>query len=203
MNWFRLFLALAVAGTLPAIAQNAPIEITEIKSDGILIKGKADHNIVTFSGNVRISATNLEATCDEMEIIAIRSVGGEDKSSEDDSFLNQIGGVRSLVAKGNVYILQSGRTVQGDSAKILPLDGYLEVTGDARYSDDSGVNVSGWRITLKRGERSVNVERNPAVEGNQVRTALPPIQDLGVDLEKLMRAEDEVEQTEEGSSENE
>ncbi|MEM7671959.1 MAG: hypothetical protein AAF212_01330, partial [Verrucomicrobiota bacterium] len=126
MNFKKILLLFSLlnasAGAL--YGQNAALERTIIDSDRMELQGEATRNVFRFIGNVRITGTNLEARCDEMELVSLRE-GGD---GEDDELISQIGGIVSLIAKGNVRIEQEGRIVEGGLAKIFPKEGYLEIT---------------------------------------------------------------------------
>ena len=185
-----------------AVAQNAVLQKTIIDSDRMELASKKDRNVFRFIGNVVISGTNLKARCDEMELIALREGAAPQKKDDadaakttntaktdedDEGLIGQIGGIESLIAKGNVYIEQAGRTVEGGLAKIFPQRGYLEVTDKPKFTDSSGAVVTGKSIKLERGNRTAIVE--PADDGTRARVTLPPMDDLGVDLEKLIDSE--------------
>ena len=124
----------------------------------------------------------MKARCDEMELISLRAVSA-DTAEADEGLIGQIGGIESLIAKGNVYLEQEGRVVEGQLAKIFPKEGYLEITGDPKFRDSSGAVVTGKTIKLERGKRQATVE--PYEDGTQVRVTLPPMEDLGVDLDSF------------------
>ena len=174
--------------------QSAALQQTVIDSDRMELESRKDRSVFRFIGNVVISGTNLKARCDEMELVSLRAVSEEVAAEE--GLIGQIGGIESLIAKGNVFIEQSGRTVQGGLAKIFPKQGYLEVTDKPKFTDASGAVVTGKSIKLERGNRRAIVE--PADDGTRARVTLPPMEDLGVDLEKLIDSdEDEAASTDE------
>ncbi|MGB0371367.1 MAG: LptA/OstA family protein [Opitutales bacterium] len=180
---FFLRVALTFSIGISVFAQNAPLERTIIDSDRVVLEGGAEQNVFRFLGNVTITGTNLKARCDEMELIALR----KKSSGEDDGLIGQIGGIKSLIAKGNVRIEQEGRLVEGGLAKIFPKEGYLEVSDNPRFVDSSGAVVTGKSIKLERGKRQAIVE--PADDGTRARVILPPMEDLGVDLDKIIDPE--------------
>lgn len=191
MKFPRLCFILSVLICSPdGFAQNAALQKTVIKADKLVMEAKLENNVFRFLGNVLIEGTNLTAQCDEMTLISKRepedaSTAAGKTQSNDPNLIGQVGAIESLVAKGNVLIKQAGRTVQGGRARILPNEGFIEITDNALFTDSSGATFEGDVIRLDRGERTVTIDGQKN-GGQRPTITLPPMQDLGTDLEKLL-----------------
>src|SRR5436190_23839353 len=111
----RLLLACAaLALPLPALAQSATPQNTVIESDGPGDMTSTDNETkITFRDNVRVTGTNMKLTCDYLEVVVIRS---GDKSAT----LGKLDKFRSLLAKGNVRLVQGDREAACGRADVLP-----------------------------------------------------------------------------------
>ncbi len=117
-----------------------------------------------FRDDVQVSATNLEATCQRMDVIARqRKVpAGEDQLDENLQ-------VESIEANGDVMIQQTGRVATSEKALILPVEGRFILEGNAVVTDDQG-RVSGHRLLLNQGERRAIIEGGA---GQRAKITLP------------------------------
>jgi len=148
---------------------------TIITSDLFEMVGGETENYFYFKGDGSVTGTNLRATCDEMEVVADRH------SSDEEKTVGKVGTIQSIVMTGKVRIEQSGRKAEAGRADILPREDKVILSENPRVIDSEGT-VSGWRITLFKGERKALVEGNPdksAGEGSRPRIQLPGFQDLG------------------------
>lgn len=161
---------LTLVALAPALlpAQNAPLQSTVIESDGPGEMVSTDlETTITFRDNVRATGTNLRLTCDYLEVVVIRS---GDKSAT----LGKIDKFRSMLATGNVHIVQDSRDAACGRADVLPEQEMVILTDHPVIVDhDQDTRIAGEKITLFRGQRKVEVEK-------PLLTA-PPIKDLGVD----------------------
>ncbi|WP_269539187.1 LptA/OstA family protein [Cerasicoccus fimbriatus] len=179
MKHFIQTLALLALLATQAFGQQATTELpaqnTVITSDNLELVGGDSENRFFFTGNVKITGTNMLATCDEMEVIAARS-GSTEKT------VGEMGAIESIIMMGNVVIEQSGRKATGGRAEILPNDDKVILSEGPRVEDSRGV-VSGWKMILHKGERKVEVLSDPNATGESGRTRvqLPGFKDLGYD----------------------
>lgn len=163
---FLLAAALAVA----AAAQNAPEQPTVIESATLDMKSTDTETTSLFTGNVVVTGTNMRLTCDRLEVVAIRE---KDASAT----IGKIERFKSLVAEGNVRIVQGDREAACGKAVVLPGDDKITLT-DRPVVTDKGVGWTwtGDELLLLRGERQVR--------GTNVRIVGPPVKDLGFDKDK-------------------
>ncbi|WP_309400176.1 LptA/OstA family protein [Cerasicoccus maritimus] len=178
MKFLLTILALGLMTAASLHAQQAAVEPavpenTIITSDNLELVGGDTENRFYFNGNVKITGTNLLATCDEMEVVASRS-GATDKT------VGQMGAIDQIIMLGNVAIEQSGRKATGGRADILPNENKVILSEGPRVEDSQGV-VTGWKMILLKGERKVQVLSDPNATGDSGRTRvqLPGFKDLG------------------------
>jgi len=143
---------------------------TVVTSDELELVGGDTQNKFFFSGRVKVTATNLVATCDYMEITAARS--GATAPT-----IGEMGAIQSILMKGNVVIEQAGRRATAGQAEILPDQDKVVLTENPVVIDSQGT-VTGHRMELLKGERKAKVFGDPAT-GGRTRVTLPGFKDLG------------------------
>lgn len=173
----RLLLGAALAASVPSSAPAAdtpaakppapPVE-TEVRSDEFDMVSTAKETTFTYRRNVRVTATNMTLTCDNLVIVARRS-------GDPALLLGKQERLKSLVATGKVRIVQDDREATAERAEVLPDDDKVILTGNpvVRGLKD-GWEQRGDRMELYRGERRAVIPSNP-------RTVLPALKDLGYD----------------------
>lgn len=164
-----LIAGLAFLGTVLR-AQNAAPQNTVIESESFDWRSSDTETTSVFTGRVVVTGTNMKLTCDRLEIVALRS--GDPAAT-----IGKIEGFKSLVATGNVRIIQGDREAACGRAEVLPGDNKILLTGSPVVVDHS-VNWTwtGDELEMLRGERQIR--------GKNARFTGPPIKDLGVDLNK-------------------
>lgn len=168
-----LILCLACC-SLVVRAQNTEPQNTVIESESFDWRSTDTETTSVFTGRVVVTATNMKLTCDRLEIVALRS--GDPKAT-----IGKIEAFKSLVATGNVRIIQGDREAACGRAEVLPGDDKILLTGQPVVVDHS-VNWTwtGDELEMLRGERQIR--------GRNTRFTGPPIKDLGVDLGKKPEA---------------
>lgn len=130
-----------------------------------------------FKENVTVTGNNLRLTCDKLDVIAVRMHGKDDKNST----LPAVEKFKTLVATGNVHIVQGGREVTCGKAEVFPGEDRVVLTEKPVVIDNDGPYVAtGDRIVLLRGERRIF--------GDNIRLQGPPIRDLGFEKDKPIQA---------------
>lgn len=180
MKTFVLILSLCLLAGRPLLAQeadnpapadDAPQE-TVITSNELELVGGDAENRFYFTDNVKITGTNLLATCDYMEVIAARS-GPTEKT------VGQMGAIQKILMKGNVVIEQAGRVATAGQAEILPHEDVVILTENPMVKDSQGT-VTGYKMELLKGERKAKVYGDPnAPDGGRTKVTLPGFKDLG------------------------
>jgi lipopolysaccharide export system protein LptA len=170
MNRLRLLTVLAAAGLLPVLApaQTATLQTTVIESDGPGEMVSTDtETTITFRDNVRVTGTNMKLSCDYLEVVVVRT---GDKTAT----LGKLDKFRSMLATGNVRMIQGDREAACGRAEVRPEEEKVVLSGNPVVVDhDQNTRIAGEKITMLRGQRKVEVEK-------PILTA-PPIKDLGVD----------------------
>ena len=181
-NFRSVFLCIFTAGLLYSASVSAATpapefpglgpeeQPTEISSVKLEMWTTDTETRAIFTESVLVTGNNIRITCDRMEVVA-HSI------AEKDSTLGTMEKFKSLVATGNVHIIQGDREVTCGRADVFPGEDRLVLTEDPVVIDKTGPYIStGNRIILLRGERRIL--------GDNVRTILPPIKDLGADAKK-------------------
>ncbi|MFA6959543.1 MAG: hypothetical protein WC205_02195 [Opitutaceae bacterium] len=130
-----------------------------------------------FEENVVVTGNNIKITCDKLDVTAIRI---EDNKTKADT-IAPLEKFKTLVATGNVHIVQGDRDVTCGRAEVFPAEDRVVLTEKPVVIDSAGPYVAtGTRIVLLRGERRLF--------GDNIRLQGPPIRDLGFEKEKPMQA---------------
>ena len=133
-----------------------------------------------FKENVTVTGNNLRITCDKLDVTAVRLVGKDGKDDKKDT-VPAMEKFKTLVATGNVHIVQGNREVTCGRAEVFPGEDRVVLTEKPVVIDNDGPYVAtGERIVLLRGERRVF--------GDNVRVQGPAIRDLGFDKDKPAQA---------------
>jgi len=142
-----------------------------IESEGPMTMVSTDtETTVTHSRNVIVTGTNLRITCDHLEYVVLRKGDPAATIGKMDKF-------RSLVATGNVRIVQGDREAACGRAEVRPREDKIVLTDNpVVVSHDEGFRGAGETIVIHRGERRVEIL--------QPRLVGPPIKDLGFDPKK-------------------
>lgn len=164
---------LTCAAVSPAFAgEDEDLPRTIVESDALEMNATDDQNFFYFTGNVRVTGTNLGVTCDRLEVVTSRT-------GESEATIGEITAIESIVATGGVEIFQAGRRITAGRAELSPREGLVVLTDQPKIIDGE-VEVSGWRITLLKGERKALVEADPEQgQGGRPTVKLDSLPDLG------------------------
>ncbi|WP_308986203.1 LptA/OstA family protein [Thalassobacterium sedimentorum] len=160
----------AVSEDKSTVDSNEDLEETVVTSQLLRMIEGPDHTVFRFTDTVTVSATNLETSCDRLDVTAREQPNADVDASTALA-------VEQIEALDNVVIQQTGRVATAKKATILPRAGQVVLEGDVVVEDDRG-RVSGHRMTLLQGQRRAIVEGGgPA--GERARITLPsmPSQD--------------------------
>ncbi|MBI3886412.1 MAG: hypothetical protein HY302_11890 [Opitutae bacterium] len=161
---------------LPARAQQtAEPQPTVIDSEQLDMRSTDTLTTFVFTHRVVVTGTNLRLTCDKLEVVTTRQ-------GDVTATIGKLGHFKSLVATGNVRLLQSDREAACGRAEVLPDDDKIILTDHPVVKDlSTGATATGPRMVLFRGERRAVIEGDDA---NPSRIILPAIKDLGFDKDK-------------------
>jgi lipopolysaccharide export system protein LptA len=172
MKLLRLLSACIGAALLPALAwaQSAELKNTLITSDGPAEMVSTDkETTITFRDHVEVTGTNMKLNCDFLEVVVIRS-------GDQTATLGKMDKFRSMLATGNVLLVQGDREAACGRAQVLPSEEKVVLSENPVLVDhDQNTRVAGEIITLWRAKRKVDIVK-PIVTA-------PPVKDLGVDKE--------------------
>ena len=173
---FLSALGAALFAVLPArAAQIAEPQPTVIDSEQLDMRSTDTLTTFVFTNRVVVTGTNLRLTCDKLEVITTRQ-------GDVTATIGKLGHFKSLVATGNVRLLQSDREAACGRAEVLPDDDKIILTDNPVVKDlANGATASGPRMVLFRGERRAVIE---GAENAPSRIVLPAIKDLGFDKDK-------------------
>ena len=109
----------------------------------------------------------MKLTCDYLEVIVVRT---GDKSAT----LGKVDKFRSMLATGNVHMIQGDREAACGRAVVLPGEDKIVLTENPVLVDhEQNQRAAGKTITMLRAKRQVLIDE-------PILTA-PPLKDLGVD----------------------
>lgn len=130
--------------------------------------------IATFRDQVVVTGNNIKLTCDYLKVVAIRK-------GDPSATLGSYGHFKSLIATGNVRIVQGDREATCGRAEVFPGEDRIVLSEEpvVRSFDDEYI-ATGPRLVLYRGQRRAVIEGN---ELERARITLPAIKDLGFDEE--------------------
>ena len=153
-----------------APAQNAEPQSTVITSAGPGVMVSTDkETTITFRDEVVVTGTNMRLACDYLEVVVLRT-------GDPTATVGRLEKFRSMLATGNVHIVQGFREAACGRAEVLPEQEKIVLSDHPVVVDrDQNTRIAGEKITMLRGQRKVEVEK-PVLTG-------PPVKDLGADRE--------------------
>lgn len=153
----------------PEEAEAVEAETTVVRSQLLRMIEEPERTLFRFTDAVEISATNLEATCGRLDVIAT-----ERKVAKDAKDPARGLEVERIEAHDSVEIKQSGRTATASRAFIMPQEGKMVLEDNAVVNDERG-RVSGYRMTLLQGQRKAIVEGGGGPGQERARITLPAL----------------------------
>ena len=139
-------------------------EATIVTSLLLHIIGKPKQTLFRFNKDVQVKATNLDTTCERLEVIAVEQ---HDVTPDAKAALE----LQRIEAHENVVIKQAGRIATAKKAIFLPKEGKVVLEGSAVVKDEQG-RAAGHRMTLLQGQGRAIVESG-GLEGERARVTLP------------------------------
>lgn len=177
-----LLLGLVLAlGILPGVsAEETPPQPTVITAKFTEVKSSGAETIFILTGLVRVEATALVMTCDRLEIVALRSA--KQLKELKGATLGDPDKFKSLIATGNVRIVQPGRVATCGRAEILPQENRITLE-DHPFVELEDSTVAGDVLNLYRGEKGIE-----KIDGTGIKMTGPPIKDLSDRAPKTPKA---------------
>lgn len=167
----RLLLTSLILAGVVRLTAAVEETVTTITSDGEAQMISTDkETTITFQKNVVVVGTNLKLSCDYLQVVVLRT-------GDPTATIGKLEKFRSLLATGNVHLVQADREAACGRAEVLPAQNQVILTENPVIVDhDQNTRIAGEKITLLRGQRQVFVDK-PVLTG-------PPVKDLGFDKEK-------------------
>ena len=155
-------------------APTGPVIPTVITSKKLEMWSTDTETHSIFDQNVVVTGDNIKITCDHLDVLASRL-------GDKDATVGTLDKFKTLVATGNVRIIQGDRDVTCGRAEVFPGENRVVLTEKPVVIDSSGPYVAhGTKIILLRGERRLF--------GDNIELTGPPIKNLGFDKDKPMQA---------------
>ncbi|MGJ8651290.1 MAG: LptA/OstA family protein [Opitutaceae bacterium] len=166
---YKTFTGVTGVATVEETTTANPAKETVVESNMLRMIEEPTQTVFRFSENVTIVATNLDAKCDRLDVIAADAKSTDMKTGKMSDRLE----VLRIEALDNVEVRQDGRLATAEKGFILPQEGKVILEGNAVVNDDRG-RVSGHRIILLQGQRRAIVEGG-GPEKERARITLPAI----------------------------
>jgi lipopolysaccharide export system protein LptA len=172
--------ARAAEKAAPAASPN--VVPTVIESGAADMVSTATETTFTFRGGVTVTATNMKLTCDNLVVVARRTGDAAATIGKQENF-------KSLIATGNVRIVQGDREAICGRAAVYPGEDKVELTENPVVrSVKEGWSQTGPKMVLYRGERRAVIEGTATERPRLVLPALKDLGDLGQDDRKKQPA---------------
>jgi lipopolysaccharide export system protein LptA len=170
------FLFLVLCLCVARAAETPAATDTVIECAGLFETISTDKEITsTFRDKVVVTGNNLKLTCDFLTVIAIRK---DDATAA----FGKYGYFKSLVATGNVRIIQGDREATCGRAEIFPGEDKIVLSQNPVVRDTGNeASFTAPVLELYRGQRRAVA---PAQPGGGTRIVLPALKDLGYDKDK-------------------
>lgn len=171
------FAALYAQSPSPVPAVPEGLTETVIECAGLAETTSTENeSVATFRDKVVVTASNLRLTCDFLKVVTSRK--GDPKA-----IIGKQSYFKSLVATGNVRLVQSDRIATCGRAEIFPNEDRVVLSRQSKSEPFPSVTfdksvMTGPRMILYRGERRAVIEPE---DGVGVRLTGPTIKDLGFD----------------------
>jgi lipopolysaccharide export system protein LptA len=139
-------------------------EATIVTSQLLRIIEEPKQTLFRFTEDVQVLATNLDTTCERLEVIALKQADTAPDVKEDLD-------LQRIEAYENVVIKQTGRISTAKKAIFLPKEGKVVLEGRVVVKGGQG-RTAGHRMTLFQGQSRAIVEGG-GPQGERARVTLP------------------------------
>lgn len=130
-----------------------------------------------FSGSVKLTATNLDLSCNQLEIFARAK-----EEESDEPALGDFSAIEKIVATGAVRIVQDQRTATAGRMEALPNEDVIILEDDPFvYQGAATIDGTGAQLIIRRGEGRIEMIGDAE---NKVRISAAPIQDFGYEKDE-------------------
>lgn len=151
-----------------------PLVPTEIVSVSMMAETRDETAYLIFSGSVKLTSTNLELTCDQLEIFTDLKEQEEGKEAET---IGNFSSIQKIIASGNVKIVQEERTATAGRAEVLPQEDVIMLDQNPMvFQGEYTMDGTGAQLLIHRGNGKVEMIGS---ESNKISITGPAIQDFG------------------------
>ena len=173
-----------------------PLVQTEIEAETLEAEITEENGYLIGRGSVKLTATNLEITCNQIEVFT------DVKDKEGNDTLGDLSSIRRIIATGNVKIVQEERMATSGRAEVYPNDDYILLDEDPIvYQNDITIDGTGAQMRILRGNGRVELIGDT---NNKIRVTGRPIEDLGFEEneDSIVPPEEPAEDPENGEGES-
>ena len=148
-----------------------PLVQTEIEAETLEAEITEAKGYLIGRGSVKLTATNLEITCNQIEVFT------DVKDKDGNDTLGDLSSIRRIIATGNVKIVQEERMATSGRAEVYPNDDYILLDEDPIvYQNDITIDGTGAQMRILRGNGRVELIGDA---NNKIRVTGRPIEDFG------------------------
>ena len=148
-----------------------PLVQTEIEAETLEAEITEENGYLIGRGSVKLTATNLEITCNQIEVFT------DVKDKDGNDTLGDLSSIRRIIATGNVKIVQEERMATSGRAEVYPNDDYILLDEDPIvYQNDITIDGTGAQMRILRGNGRVELIGDT---NNKIRVTGRPIEDFG------------------------
>ncbi len=157
-------------GPKPFISDKQLVQ-TEIEAESLRAEITEEKGYLIGVGSVRMVATNLEITCNQIEVFT------DVKDKDGNDTIGDISSINKIIATGNVRIVQDQRSATAGLAEVYPNDDFILLDQDPiLYQGAITIDGTGAQLKIHRGNGRVEWIGDP---NNKIHISAPPLEDLG------------------------
>ncbi len=154
-----------------AIPSGKPLIQTEIEAEHLRAEIKEDVGYMIGIGSVKVTATNLVITCNQIEVFT------DAKEKKENDSIGDFSSIQKVIATGNVRIVQEERIATAGRAEVLPNEDVILLDKDPIvYQGAITIDGTGAQLKIHRGNGQVEMIGDST---HKVRITGPAIQDFG------------------------
>jgi lipopolysaccharide transport protein LptA len=194
MNRIALIIATVLCASTWIFAQDKPklvptdkpLQPTVIEAERSRSETNDGESYLIFSGSVKLTATNLVITCNQLEVFAKTK-----EEEEEEAAIGEFSSIQQIIATGNVRVVQEERTATAGRMEVLPNEDVIILDDDPMlFQGGNTAGGKGTQLTIHRGKG--RVEWTGGAD-NKVIFTTAPIQDFGFedDGETIVPEEEE------------
>lgn len=162
-------------GPKPFISDK-PLVQTEIEAESLRAEITEEKGYLIGVGSVRMVATNLEITCNQIEVFT------DVKDKDGNDTIGDISSINQIIATGNVRIVQDQRTATAGLAEVYPNEDFILLDKNPiLYQGAITIDGTGAQLKIHRGNGRVEWIGDP---NNKIHISAPPLKDLGFEKDE-------------------